>query len=108
MLLPGNTRSGWESAKSIQHDLRQFNYLFLVYLLTLGILMFSEIVESEGWTSLFIVHNFLAFFATLGFLVSFGVPFALSAIQKERLEQEIAARQARKTSDHKSPATEID
>src|SRR3990167_6350659 len=39
MLMPGNWRVGWESARSIQADLHRFNLLFLWYILTLGLLV---------------------------------------------------------------------
>ncbi len=95
MLLSGNWRVGWESAKQTQRDLQKFNYLFLWYLITLGLLVFSEIVEYAAWLDLYFVHNILAFFATFGFVVSFGLPFELQAIQRQRLEQEIRQRKVR-------------
>ncbi|GAB4237189.1 MAG: hypothetical protein Kow0032_22800 [Methyloligellaceae bacterium] len=92
MLLPGNWRVGWESAKSIQARLQRFNYLFLWYLLTLGLLIVSEIVEHAKWEDYYFIFNVLSFFSTFGFIVSLALPFELSKIQKDRLEQEIRQR----------------
>lgn len=96
MLLPGNWRVGWESAKGIQSDLHRFNLLFLWYILTLGLLVASEIIEFKGYSCLYFVHNIFAFFVCFGFLVSLALPFALAKIQRERLDQEIEQRKGRK------------
>lgn len=96
MLLPGSWRVGWESAKAIQSDLQRFNLLFLWYVLTLGLLVFSEIVEHANWTNLYFIHNMFAFFAAFGFIVSLALPFELSRIQRDRLEQEIKHRRGSK------------
>ncbi|MER9854146.1 MULTISPECIES: hypothetical protein [unclassified Mesorhizobium] len=92
MLLPGNSRTAWENAKVIQADLREFNYLFIIYLSTLGLLVFSEIIEYKKLDNFYFIHNIFVFFAVFGFLISLALPFALSAIQKSRLENEIKAR----------------
>lgn len=93
MLLPGSWRLAWEGAKSIQAELQRLNLLFVWYLLTLGLLVASEIVKHENWQSLDLIHNVLGFFAALGFIVSLALPFKLQSIQRERLEQEIKYRQ---------------
>jgi len=95
MLLPGNWRQGWESAKEIQRQLQRLNLLFLWYLFTLGLLVASEIIEYEQCTSLYFVHNAFAFATTFGFIVSFALPFELQGIQRQRLEQEVEHRRKR-------------
>ena len=92
MLMPGNQRYGWESAKLIQKDLQQFNLLFLVYLITLGLLVLSEIVEAAGAVDFYWIFRVLAFFATLGFCASLGLPFAFAHIQTQRLAEELDSR----------------
>ena len=92
MLLPGNVRLGWESAKRTQKEIHFFNIIFYTYIITLGLLVFSEIVESEQWRDLYFVHNIFAFFAAFGFVMSLLLPAEFSAIQRRRLESEIGAR----------------
>lgn len=92
MLLPGSWRLAWEGAKTIQTELQRLNLLFVWYLLTLGLLVASEIVKHESWHSLDIIHNVLGFFAAFGFIVSLALPFKLQSIQRERLLQEINHR----------------
>lgn len=92
MLLPGSWRLAWEGAKSIQARLQRLNLLFVWYLLTLGLLVASEIVKHQKWDSLDIVHSVLAFFAVFGFITSLALPFELQSIQRQRLEQEIHYR----------------
>jgi len=95
MLLPGNWRQGWESAKEIQHQLQRLNLLFLWYLFTLALLVGTELIEYKEWDSLYFVHNIFAFAATFGFIVSFALPYQLQSIQRDRLEQEINQRKKR-------------
>ncbi|WP_299437852.1 hypothetical protein [uncultured Rhodospira sp.] len=92
MLLPGNWRVAWESAKQIQGDLQRFNALFLLYIVILGLLVFSEIVEAKEWSHLYFVHNIFAGMSTFGFIVSLALPGELARIQRERLDQEIRSR----------------
>jgi len=94
MLLPGNWRVGWESAKSIQAQLHRLNLLFLWYVVTLGLLVVSEVIDYAKWTNFYFVFNILAFFSAFGFVISFALPFELSRIQRDRLEQEINQRKS--------------
>ena len=97
MIMPGNARAAWESAKAIQEDLQRFNYLFLWYLVTLGLLVITEVVEHQQAQCLYWVFYVFTFFATFGFLVSLALPFEFSQIQRSRLQQEFNARQKPKT-----------
>lgn len=96
MVLPGNWRVGYESAKRIQGQIQIFNYLFVWYLLTLGLLVASEVIEAEYIESLYWIFNVFAGFSVFGFLISLSVPFMLSRIQKDRLEEEVRFRAERK------------
>src|SRR5690606_15324808 len=78
MLLPGNWRVGWESAKNIQRRLRRFNILFLWYILTLSLLIISEVIEAAKWSQWYFIHNVFCFFSTFGLIVSCALPFELS------------------------------
>jgi hypothetical protein len=95
MLLPGNWRVGWESVKSIQIELQRLNFLFVWYLVTLGLLVATEIIDHAKWTNAYFVFNIFAFFATFGFLISLGLPFELARIQRNRLQHEINQRKGR-------------
>jgi NADH:ubiquinone oxidoreductase subunit 5 (subunit L)/multisubunit Na+/H+ antiporter MnhA subunit len=92
MLLPGNWRVGWESAKNIQNKLQRLNLLFLWYVTTLGLLVFTEIVEHQKWACLYFFHYVFAFFSVFGFIVSLALPFELARIQRDRLGEEIQRR----------------
>lgn len=92
MMLPGNARIAWESAKLIQSDLQRFNYLFLWYLLTLGLLVVSEIVDHQKAESLYWIFNIFTFFSCFGFLMSLALPFEFAQIQRSRLQQEFDTR----------------
>ena len=92
MILPGNWRVAWESAKSIQSDLQRFSLLFVWYLLTLGLWVVAETIKAGSHDSYYFVYNVFAFFSCFGFIVSLALPFSLAAIQRERLNQEIASR----------------
>lgn len=92
MIMPGSSRHAWESAKEIQKNLQSFNYLFIWYLITLGLLVATELIEYAQWANFYWLTNIFVFFAVSGFLFSLFVPSEFARIQKRRLEQEIDAR----------------
>lgn len=95
MLAPGSTASAWVNAREIQKELHKLNFLFFIYLTTLGLLVASEIAESSGADSWYWLTNVFAGFAIWGFLLSFGLPIDFMSLQKRRLEQEISSRSKR-------------
>ena len=89
MLLTSKIRIAWRGAKRRQRQLNRFNYLFLGYLVTLALMCVSDFVKDESITELHFVYKAYSFSAIFCFLLSFGVPFSLSAIQRARLEEEL-------------------
>lgn len=92
MLLPGNRRIAWESAKAIQSQIQRLNVVFSIQIVTLLLLVVTEVIEGMAWVSFYWVFKLLGFFATLGFIFSFGLPYELARIQRQRLSQEIKVR----------------
>jgi hypothetical protein len=92
MMLPGSWRTGWQSAKAVQIEIQRLNVLFVWYLLTLGLLVTTEIIDSQEWTSLYFLFYIFGFFSVAGFLLSLAIPFELWRIQRRRLEHEIEQR----------------
>ncbi|WP_125182696.1 hypothetical protein [Minwuia thermotolerans] len=92
MLIPGNWRVAHENAKDIQKEIHSFNFLFILYILVLGLLVVTEIIEFASWDSYYFVFNIFAGISTFAFLASFGLPFSLTRIQRDRLNQEIRNR----------------
>lgn len=92
MLLPGGARSAWVSAKDIQREIQQFNLLFILYLIVLGLLVVCAVVKDNKEEKFFWLFHLLTFFSCFGFLVSLAIPFSLAGIQRRRLEQEIQSR----------------
>lgn len=90
--MPGNSRKAWTSAKELHANLQIFNWLFLWYLVTLGLLVVSELIEHQRWWHFYWMHNVFVFFAVSGFIFSLFVPGEFAKLQKRRLEQEIEAR----------------
>lgn len=97
MLPSGSTSAAWTTARDLQRQLHRFNVLFFLYLITLGLLVASEVIESAEYESFYWVTNIYAAFAIAGFLLSFALPFDFMALQKRRLEQEIKLRNRAKT-----------
>ncbi len=95
MLVSGNSRRAWNDAKDIQLDLQNFNLLLVWYLLTLGLLVVSELVEHAKYVNMYWITNVFVFFATFGFLVSLFLPFEFAKIQRERLQSEINNRSSK-------------
>lgn len=92
MLPSGSSAAAWTSARDLQKQLHGFNGLFLLYLLTLGLLVASEVIEHSKWEKLYWLTDVYATFAIAGFLLSFALPFDFMALQKRRMEQEIQNR----------------
>lgn len=99
MLTSGAAANAWVNAREIQKELHRFNLLFYAYLITLGLLVASEVIEHAKWASWFWVTKLFAGFAISSFILSFALPLDFMRLQRRRLEQEIAARTKRKSRD---------
>ena len=95
MLLPGNWRMAWQSAKDVQLRLMRLTYLFVLYLVVLFLLVFSELIDFKKIEELYFVHDVFGFLSIFAFLVSLWLPFEVRQIQIARLEQEIRDRKNR-------------
>ena len=92
MIMPGSSRHAWVSAQNIQRELQNFNFLFIWYLITLGLLVISELIEHACYTKMYWVTNLFMFFSVVGFLASLFLPSEFARIQRRRLQQEINSR----------------
>ena len=95
MLMTGGWKDAWTDARNIQHRLLRLLNLFVLYLLVLGLLVVTEIVdfsETESWYGLFDVFGFLVVYS---FIWSLWLPFEIRNILITRLEHEIRARRER-------------
>lgn len=92
MLISGSAKKAWQNARELQKELYKFYYLFYLYLITLGLLVASELAEHAGWCRLYWLSNLFTGCAIAGFLLSFRLPADFKALQKRRLEQEINSR----------------
>ncbi|WP_430254212.1 hypothetical protein [Neorhizobium sp. DAR64872/K0K18] len=97
MLPSGSTSAAWVNARDLQKQLHRFNGLFFLYLITLGLLVVSEVIESSKWEKWYWVTDVYAGLAIGGFLLSFALPFDFMALQRRRLEQEIEMRSRGRT-----------
>jgi len=92
MLLSGNWRVASVNARTRHAELKGFNLVFYLYLITLGLLVVSELIEAAQAEKFYFIFNVFGGFAAFSFLWSFRVPYRLRQIQKHRLEDEIAER----------------
>ncbi|NQW13485.1 MAG: hypothetical protein HQ479_04400 [Rhodobacter sp.] len=92
MLLPGNRRLAWESAVSIQTDIQRLNVVFFFQLLTLFLLVVTELVEFMKYERFYWTFNFLGGLSSFSFIMSLSLPFELGKLQRERLNAEIKSR----------------
>lgn len=92
MLASGSQASAWVNAREIQKELHRFNILFFIYLITLGLLVASEVIEFAEWEGWYWLTDVYAGCAIAGFLMSFSLPVDFMSLQRRRLEQEIKSR----------------
>lgn len=92
MIVSGSTRTAWVNAKEVQKELHKFNFLFYVYLITLGLLVASELAEYAKFEKFYWLTNVFTGFAIGGFLWSLTLPSDFMNLQKRRLQQEIDSR----------------
>lgn len=92
MLLPGNWRVGSEHADEMQKRIARFSHLFLIYIISLVLLVLGAVVKDAQLVKLDAVFPALTFFCAWGALLSIPLPYCLMAIQKERMKEEIKNR----------------
>lgn len=92
MLLPGSRRLAWENALHIQSQIQKLNVVFTLQVLTLFLLVVTEMVEFMKWSHFYWTYKVLGGLAFFCFVVSLGLPFELGRIQRDRLRQEISNR----------------
>lgn len=95
MLIPGSWRTAWNDAQRIQLRLMRLTYLFVLYIVVLGLLVATEIIEYKAIESLYFVHDIFAYCALVAFIFSLWLPFEIKIIQVTRLEREINERRKR-------------
>jgi hypothetical protein len=110
-LIPeGSWRVGELRRDSIERRLIWHVYLFMLYLVTIGLLFAGVVIEKapEGKVSESVKHaveyGFL-FLAVLSFLLSFALPIALMRLQRARVDAEIQRRRGRAGIDDTSNTT---
>ncbi len=92
MLAPGSTAKAWVNARETQKELHKLNFLFFVVPHHARLLVVSEIIEFNNAEDWYWLTRVYAGAAIWGFLLSFGLPIDFMALQKRRMEQEIANR----------------
>jgi hypothetical protein len=92
MLLPGNWRVGHEHAKDMQVKIGNYSNLFLIYIISLILLVACYIIKDNKLISFDIVFAITTFFSLFGLMLSIPLPFGLMSIQKERMDEEIKYR----------------
>lgn len=92
MLLPGNWRVSFESAKDNQVKIARFAHLFTIYLLAILFALIS-IFWIEAQMPLYPpLFQLLLGFSVLAILLSLSLPYSLMAIQRNRMQSETDAR----------------
>ena len=97
MLISGGWKEAWVQVTDIQNRLLRLMMVFILYLVVLALLIFSEAVKEKGLDNWHLVHDIFAFFAVHAFFLSiFWLPHEICEIQMKRLDQEIISRRNRK------------
>lgn len=96
-LLPGSRPQTAELAKIILgRKLNRHRYLFLVYLLTLVLIMVALLIEKDFQTLALWLERVYLFLAAVGLAYSFKLPWTLARLQEERFDAEIAERERKR------------
>lgn len=95
MLIPGNWRVGYEHAKDMQDRIARFSYLFSLYIITIGSVLFLRIVDFRKIDGFIWLYKSTLVLSIFGILVSITLPFILMSIQKERMSEEVRRRKER-------------
>lgn len=92
MLLSGNRRVAWRSARSLQRRLQTYNHLFTAYLITLGLIVIAAFLKDAKSTHAPTAYSFVGVMVLFCFICSLSVPYSLAKLQRDRMESEIKSR----------------
>lgn len=88
----GSWRLGRLAAEPTYNRLIRYKWLFMVYLITLGLIFISMLFEGAFPKIQCYLEYLYLFFASFSCILSFMLPSSLIELQKERIEQEIDER----------------
>lgn len=91
-ILKGGKAVAWTSGQQVYSRIKLLNILFVFYMFTLGLLLAGEIIETAKYEKLYWVFNLIGYLTIFCFLCSLNLSFALTDIQKRKLEGEIESR----------------
>lgn len=92
-LLPGQSwRGAFLGKKVLRRRLNRHRILFVIYLVTLSLILTSAIVKGAAAVLVEWIERAYLFFGTIGLLYSFRLPWSLARIQEERLEAAVKAK----------------
>jgi peptidoglycan/LPS O-acetylase OafA/YrhL len=105
-LIPGTTfQSGYLGKEVLRRRLRRHRLLFVVYLVTLVLILASFLIGDRHPPTLVWLERFYVFFSTVGFIYSFTLPWTLARIQEERYDSMLAQRRPPDRQEPSPPAT---
>lgn len=96
MLMAGSWRITALQKDLLQKKMRRYQYLFYVYLATLGLILLSTMISEKYEDLNLVVEHIYLGLAIAGFLLSMGLPSAIMSLHKERLNAEMEARKAKR------------
>ena len=98
MIMDQSWRHSYVRASEVQRKLHRHTDIFVLYVALLGFILVFALMKIDD--PLYWLVQKISFFLTVaGFIASFALPYALTAIQKQRLEVAIDA--ARKSATQK-------
>lgn len=97
MILPGSWRIVYLQKKEIKRKMQRYQFLFYVYLATLGLILVSALIKDQYEYANSIVEYIYLAMAIIGFIISLGLPTAIMSLHTDRMEAELEARRQGKT-----------
>ena len=99
LLPPGTWRAAEQERGKLTRRLVRHKWLFLLYLITLGLIFVAVLLKSTNATvSLWLERAFL-FFAACSFFLSMILPGSLMKVQRERIDAVIEHRKSEYSND---------
>jgi hypothetical protein len=98
MIPDGSWRIAESRRDNIERRLRTHVWLFVTYLLTIGLLFAGVLVQGAFDEHHFVrvwIERLYLFFGVFSFLLSFALPISLMTLQRARVDAEIERRRAR-------------
>ncbi len=98
MIPDGSWRIAEARRDNIERRLHTHVWLFVIYLITIGLLFTGVIVQAaldEHHIVRIWIERLYLFFGVFSFLLSFALPFSLMTLQRARVDAEIERRRAR-------------